>query len=193
MGKKPRLTGASTRKRPKGQPKVAELNSNAAIIALPVNPARAKAKGNQVEMIPAGSVGEVVRRTGAPKAEFSVKVTARGTKSDADPVAKSAAMEYGADDPENVLTDFLADSLISKVKLATPAVNADQIAQRPLLDQRLEFLAVDEFLTNSRVKALLEEPGGAKRLLEAIQAEIGRVEDLAVVVRQRTNVKEASK
>lgn len=144
---------------------VAELNSNFTVYLAELNPETA---GESIEPFEAGSTAEVAYKF-KPSLEFEVKkVDGIGTD-DVSEVKVSSKMQYGAD-PKEIMNDFTADNLVVKMKSGT---------ERVLLDQQLEYLALEDLmekLKDAKFAKLFQS--NKDNIIASIEAEIARVQKI---------------
>ncbi|GEM_PF-3019502 len=194
MDKDKKGSGAWTKERTPGQPKMSTVQSNKAMIVLPVNSERARRSG-KLESFKAGDIEEAVRMI-EPKEEFDLQdISLDGPAAEITPSRIRASMQYGRNDPKEVMDDFKIPSLVAGIEAAYKD-SVSNVDKYLLLRQRLQYVVVDnlhQLLTDTDYMdswGLFSNPSARKQLVAAIDREIEKTIELASKYRKTPNERE---
>lgn len=147
-------------------PGVAELNSNFTLYVAELNPETA---GEKIEPVDCGSTADVAEQF-KPQVALQVKKINNIGADEVSEETVDISMKYG-NDPKEIMNDFKSENVVVKAK--------DGDNERTLLNQQLDFLALDELVEKLKDKKFQKLVASNKDgLLKSIEEEIQRIDQL---------------
>ena len=161
------VKGAKTVPQKRELTNVADVTTNKGVIIAPIGP---DSSGENAKMHEAHDIGELARKI-RPRLRTAIQTrngVARIAEDLEEGAAKDVVIEYGRDNPDEILNDFKEVSVAAKAVFDDP--NLDEIEKRPLLRRRLlkeNLVSLLDAYRTGQHREELRDPAKRKRIVEA--------------------------